>query len=136
MRAVLLCNAQLTKAESSMYNGSRSDINNHEVSVEFNCFPVRGRLVDKAAKKLLQDITGVTTNTTNNNQYAVNKMLGNTESVEQGATTSNGNNAAYLDSTDYRYGIMGNDTRRKDINGKDSSDNPSQIKSLKTAIDS
>jgi hypothetical protein len=43
-RAVLLCNAQLTKAEGSMYNGSRSDINNHEVSVEFNCFPVRGTL--------------------------------------------------------------------------------------------
>ena len=101
-RAVLLCNAQLTKAEGSMYNGSRSDINNHEVSVEFNCFPVRGTLVDKAAKKLLQDITGVTVG---NVQAMDNGAGGNTSSVDQGTKGS-----IYLDSSNYKYGIMKKDT--------------------------
>lgn len=103
-RAVLLCNCQLTKAELSMYNGSRSDINNHEVTVEFTAFPVRGRLVDKAAKKMLEQITGVTVN---NPQT----MLGNTTAIPQGNKTGKDNTgketrAIYLDSTNYRYGIM------------------------------
>lgn len=109
-RAVLLANAQLTKAEASQYNGSRSDINNHEVTVEFNCFPIRGVMVDKAAKALLQDITGVKVDNTN-------VMKGNTSTTH--ASGSNG--AIYLDSSNYTYGIM-----------KDQ--NPDSIKTLIDAV--
>ena len=41
-RAVLLSNAQLTKAETSMYNSQRGEISNKELSIEFQCFPVTG----------------------------------------------------------------------------------------------
>ena len=119
-RAVLLCNAQLNKADGSMYNGSRADINNHEVTVEFNCFPVRGTLVDKAAKKLLQDITGVTVG---NVQFMSSAHDGKTSSINQGSETNSatGAKAIYLDSSDYKYGVM----KKGD---------PSVIKSLNDAI--
>ena len=58
-RAVLLCNCQLTRADFSMYNGSRDSINNRETTISFNCFPVTGAFVDKAAAMLLGDIQGV-----------------------------------------------------------------------------
>lgn len=90
-KAVLLANAQLTKAETSMYNGSRDNISNKEISIEFTCFPVIGTLVDKAAKKLLEDITGV--NVTSNKGNVQYKVV-NTDGV------------AALDSYDYKYGIF------------------------------
>ena len=104
-RAVLLCNAQLNKADGSMYNGSRSDISNRETTVEFNCFPVRGTLVDKAAKRLLQDITGVTVG---NVQFMSSAHGGQTTSTNQGNMTNSETKAQaiYLDSSDYEYGIM------------------------------
>ena len=106
-RAVLLCNAQLTNAQGSQYNGSRSDINNKEVTVEFNCFPVRGVLVDKAAKVLLEDITGVHVGDTNHMEGST------TVQRASGVANSNGDKAIYLDSSDYKYGIMdeGNDNQ-------------------------
>jgi hypothetical protein len=119
-RAVLLCNAQLTKAESSMYNGSRSDINNHEVSVEFNCFPVRGEMVDKAAKMLLEDITGVRYSTASSGTGASMLQLGLGQTiVDPGQVTgkdtlsNKDTKAVFLDSTNYTYGIMeeGNSSR-------------------------
>ena len=61
-RAVLLSNAQLTKAETSMYNSQRGEISNKELSIEFQCFPVTGAKVDQAAKNLLQTVTGVNIN--------------------------------------------------------------------------
>lgn len=112
-RAVLLCNCQLTKAESSMYNGSRADINNHEVTVEFNCFPVRGVLVDRAAKTLLEDITGVHVESDNN--LGVNVMEGRTKElskqgdgeIQHSYKLGEGKpKKIYLDSSDFEYGIM------------------------------
>lgn len=85
-RAVLLCNCQLTKAELSMYNGSRGDINNREMSIEFTCFPVIGYEVDRAANTLLRNITGYTYQK-NNKQFV-------------------GSEKAILDSSSYRYGVM------------------------------
>lgn len=58
-RVVLLSNCQLTKCESSIYNSTRGDISNKELSVEFQCLPITGAKVDKAGKALLQAITGV-----------------------------------------------------------------------------
>ena len=93
-RAVLLCNCQLTKAELSMYNGSRDNISNKEMTISFNCFPVYGKEVDKAANYLLQNITGVSV--TNSN--GVVKYNG-PKSVAGAQNT-------VLDSSSYRYGIM------------------------------
>lgn len=90
-KAVLLCNCQLTKAEESIYNSQKGTYDNKELSIEWNCYPVTGYEVDKAAKKLLQDITGVkVTSTASTTNY---KVL-----TEE--------NVATLDSTDYKYGIM------------------------------
>ena len=103
-RAVLLCNCQLTKAELSMYNGSRDSINNREMQIEFNCFPVIGYEVDKAANHLLKDITGFEYN-------AAQKMFKGSENT-------------VLDSSSYRYGIMTKNNPAADprlvdaINGK------------------
>jgi hypothetical protein len=101
-RAVLLANAQITTAETSMYDTSRDQINNKETTIQFNCFPVMGEKVDKAASALLQDITGVNVgykNKTlkytkvNNDTYLVKEIAG-------------GTGRAALDSNDYTYGIM------------------------------
>ena len=90
-KAVLLANCQLTKAETSMYNTTRGDINNKEITIEFTCFPISGYEFDKAAKSLLEDITGVNVSVSNSSvQYKVMSE----------------ENVAALDSNDYTYGIM------------------------------
>lgn len=92
-RAVLLANCQLTKAETSMYNGSRDNISNKEMTIEFNCFPITGNQVDKAANYMLRQITGVDV------------------SVKDGTAVYNGydetvKNPTVLDSANYKYSIM------------------------------
>ena len=107
-RAVLLCNWQLTTARlSDILNSSKGEISNRETTIEWNCFPVMGYEVDKAANKLLRDITGVQVDATNST--TTYKVL-----TEE--------NVAALDSSDYRYGIM-----------DDSS--PSKIQTLVDAIE-
>lgn len=102
-RAVLLANCQLTRAETSMYNGSRDNISNKEMTIEFQCFPIMGYEVDRAAKYLLEhEITGVSVDIVNNNvQY------GGVGSATMGKDM-NGNQLepTVLDSADYLYGIM------------------------------
>lgn len=93
-RAVLLANCQLTKAETSMYNGSRDNISNKEMTIEWNCFPITGYQVDKAANYLLRNITGVNV-TVNNGTVNYGGYIAGTE-----------NTRATLDSADYTYGIM------------------------------
>lgn len=93
-RAVLLANCQLTKAETSMYNGSRDNISNKEMTIEWNCFPITGYQVDKAANYLLRNITGVNV-TVNNGTVTYGGYIAGTESTR-----------ATLDSSDYTYGIM------------------------------
>ena len=107
-RAVLLCNCQLTTSRlSDILNSSKGDISNRETTIEWNCFPVMGYEVDKAASKLLRDITGVQVDSTNST--TTYKVL-----TEE--------DVAALDSSDYKYGIM-----------DDSS--PSKIQTLVDAID-
>ena len=92
-KAYLLANVQLTKAETSMYDTTKGDISNKEITIEWNCFPITGYEVDKAAKVLLQDINGVSVN--------VNDSAGNvTYKVETEE------NVAALDSNNYKYGIL------------------------------
>ena len=93
-RAVLLCNMQLTKSEFSMYNSTRGEIQNKEISIEFTAFPVTGYEVDRAAKVLLEDITGV------------NAKVDNTKGVVQLSKNPNAKDPAAINSSDYRFGIM------------------------------
>lgn len=108
-RAVLLTNCQFTVSRlSDILNSTKGDINNKEMSLEWNCFPIMGYEVDKAASKLLQDITGVATSTVDSTRtYRV---------VTE-------DNVAALDSAGYKYGIM-------------DSNSPSKIDSLVSAIGS
>ena len=92
-KAYLLANVQLTKAETSMYDTAKGDIANKDLSIEWNCFPITGYEVDKAAKVLLQDINGVS--------VTVNDSAGN---VTYKVETTDG--VAALDSNDYKYGIL------------------------------
>jgi hypothetical protein len=107
-RAVLLANCQLTSAQTSMYNTSRGDINNQSVTISFTAFPIMGVEVDKAAKSLLEEITGTTVNYSSNDVYdpvykdrTGDKLLGNHD-----AFGYPGSKTASLDSNDYLYGIM------------------------------
>lgn len=92
-KAYLLCNCQLTKAETSMYDSTKGDISNKELTIEWNCFPIWGYEVDRAAKVLLEDITGVSADvidTAGNVSYNVDKEEG----------------VAALDTNDYLFGIL------------------------------
>ena len=108
-RAVLLANAQLVSAETSMYDSSRDNINNHETTIQFNCFPVMGEKVDKAASALLQDITGVNVHYDDNDKYT--PVYG--ASTDYVVTNLNKTGRAALDSNDYTYGIMDNRSAAK-----------------------
>ena len=90
-KAVLLTNCQLTKCEN-IYNSSRGDIANKELSLEFQCFPITGMMVDKAAKSMLETITGV---------KVTNRVSGTSRSVDK-----TNKNAAVLDSSAYDYKIL------------------------------
>lgn len=91
-KACLLCNCQLTKADTSMYNGARADIgSNQEVTLEWTCFPVFGYEVDKAAARLLQNRTGV-------------KVTGTASTTTFDVISED--DVLALDSYDYQYGIM------------------------------
>lgn len=95
-RAVLLCNCQLTKADLSIYNSQRGTYENKPITIEWNCFPVMGNEVDKAASKLLGDINGVRFNYANsesNHLRVVNDIPNDTKK-------------SVLDSSDYKYAIM------------------------------
>lgn len=52
-KAYLLMNAQITSAETSMYESTKGDISFKELSVEMNCFPVTGDEVNKRASDIL-----------------------------------------------------------------------------------
>lgn len=94
-KAYLLCNCQLNKAETSMYDSQKGEYSNKEMTIEFNCFPVWGYEVDKAAKVLLEDITGVSVDIKNGvADYTVDTTTG----------------VAALDSNDYLFGIMDEDS--------------------------
>lgn len=108
-KAYLLCNCQLTKAERSMYNGTRSDIgSNMEMSIEFNCYPISGYQVDKAAKKLLEDINGVSWDGSQGQMAdAAFKPTGNTTyQYDYSGLLSGTKEISQLDSADYKYAIL------------------------------
>ena len=93
-KAVLLANAQLTRAETSMYDSSRGEISNVDKTISFRCFPITGNIVDAAAKSIVEDISGVSFDNPSN-------ITPNTAHIE-----SNMSGKAVLDSTNYRYGVI------------------------------
>ena len=52
-KAYLLLSAQPTTAETSIYNSEKGAIENKEISVEFNCYPVKGEKIYQKAKQML-----------------------------------------------------------------------------------
>lgn len=92
-KAYLLANVQLTKAETSMYDFTKGQIENKPITIEWNCFPITGYEVDKAAKVLLEDITGVNVASTDNGGNVKYSVVTETD-------------VAALDSNNYLYGIM------------------------------
>jgi hypothetical protein len=113
-RAVLLANCQLTKAETSMYNGSRDSINNKELSIEWNCFPIMNNAVDAAAKRVLEKVNGIgITYTPNGEQRNDGGHIQDTYLTNKnGEYYTSGQNGqiiySELDSTEYQYGVMYN----------------------------
>lgn len=103
-RAVLLCNCQLTKADLSIYNSQRGTYENKHITIEWNCFPIMGNEVDKAAAKLLGDINGVKYSSSNGGKFT---------SVD----SPSGTKTSVLDSTNYTYSIMrsGDDSAISDL---------------------
>ena len=92
-KAYLLCNAQITKAEESMYDTDKGSISNRETTIEFNCYPVTGYEVDLAASKLLADITGAEVDPATN-------------SLKEHAIPTVQLSADSLDTSTYKYAIL------------------------------
>jgi hypothetical protein len=112
-KAWLLSDVQLTKAEDSMYDSTKGDISNKELTLEWNCFPITGAEVDKAARVLLQDITGVSVtkrDSAGGVNYAVVSGEDEGNVITDGSALYKSNNGkrtiATLDSSNYEYGIM------------------------------
>ena len=108
-KAYLLCNCQLTKAERSMYNGTRSDIgSNVEISIDFNCYPISGYEVDKAAKKLLEEINGVKWDGSMGPMAdGAFQLAGNDKyEYDYSGLVSGSKAISQLDSADYKYAIL------------------------------
>ena len=95
-RAFLFCNAQINKVDFSVYNSNRGDIDNKELTITFNAFPISGNKVDAAAKKLLEVITGVNVTYNNGNP---------TRHIASGGANGD-HDTAVLDSADYGYKIL------------------------------
>lgn len=53
-KAYLLTNVQLTKAETTIYETTKGDISNKEITLEFNAFPIDGKQVDELAQDMLK----------------------------------------------------------------------------------
>jgi len=112
-RAVLLANCQLTKAETSMYNGSRDSINNKELQIEWTCFPIMNNAVDAAARKVLEKVNGIKINYVKAENDG--GLIGSTSlNVSNADRNKSGNSGkiiySELDSTEYKYGIASSPT--------------------------
>ena len=76
-----------------MYDSERGQMGNKDLSIEFNCFPITGYEVDKAAWKLLGDIVGT--------EY---KMENSVTTFTKHQIKSD--IPAALDSAEYKFGVM------------------------------
>ena len=96
-RAFLFANAQINKVDMSVYNSNRGDIDNKELTITFNAFPITGNKVDRAAKAYLEVITGV--------NVSRNASGVTTRSISASGANGDGGTAT-LDSADYDYEVL------------------------------
>lgn len=52
-KAFLLVNAQLVKAENSIYEATKGDIGSKDITLEINAFPIQGKQVNNLAQEML-----------------------------------------------------------------------------------
>lgn len=114
-RAVLLANCQLTKAETSMYNGNRSDINNKPITIEWTCFPIMNNSVDRAAKAVLDKVNGIKFDYVKDSGGVFGNITETVTEAEKrsksGKFSNDGSSGiiySELNSVDYKYGVMSN----------------------------
>lgn len=72
-KAYLLLSAQPTSAETSIYNSEKGSIENKEITVEFNCYPVKGEKIYEKAKQMLDWM---------NNKENTNKLIVDSNNFE------------------------------------------------------
>lgn len=53
-KAILICNAQIAKADTSIYEATKGDIAHKDITLEINGFPVDGKQVNDLAKQMLK----------------------------------------------------------------------------------
>lgn len=111
-KAYLLANAQLSQAETSMYDSEKGSISNKELSITFRCTPLTGTEIDKAAKSLLEDITGVHVKAKKNIEHrdiskVKSTMIESFKDLDKGVIK---HGVAALDSADYDWGILSSNT--------------------------
>lgn len=79
-KAYLLTNVQLTKAETTIYEATKGDIANKEITLEFNAFPIDGVQVDELAKNMLKylyernDATKLVLNSNDYNYFVLDNI--------------------------------------------------------------
>ena len=97
--AYLLANAWPNSAKTNIYNMDRNDISSKEVEVNFKCFVIRNKEVDKRAVKMLAHI--------NQNDAVANAASKNGSSPEVAALareiTSYDDHQIHWDSQKYKY---------------------------------
>lgn len=77
-KSYLLVNAQINKAEKTIYEATKGDISNKTINLEFNAFPIEGKQVDSLATKMLaylyerNDDAKVVLNSNDYNYFMVN----------------------------------------------------------------
>ena len=55
-KAYLLLGAQPTTADYTMYESEKGNIENKDISIEFNCFPITGETIDAKAQQMINAI--------------------------------------------------------------------------------
>lgn len=115
-KSVLLTNMQLTKSQLSQFNSEKGTYGNVEVSLEFNAYAITGQNVDKAARYMLDGITGVevTKDASGSSRYnEVGQYIVKNGNKTQ-ITSDSKENGAVLNSGEFTWGIM--DSRSEGAN--------------------
>lgn len=102
-KSYLLCNAWPNKAPTSIYNGTKGDIEKVDIDVTMQCFVIDGEEVDARALKMLSYL---------NETGAVKGMMSGNDGFTDMARDSIANYEKYaenqikLDSTKYNYSVF------------------------------
>lgn len=73
-QAYMLLAAQMTSSPKSIYNSTKGQYDQQEVTVEFNCFPARSPQINQLANSMLQSMNIIINNTEMNYSYNANHV--------------------------------------------------------------